>query len=94
MLRIVHVDARQPNGSTVLPIRLVGQVRGQWVDELQRLCAEALAAGRVLDIDMAEVSFVDERGLRLFRELRGPRVRLTNCALFVAEQLKAIEQDV
>jgi hypothetical protein len=47
-----------------------------------------------VEIEMTDVSFVDDAGIRLIRGLSGDRVSLVNCALFVAEQLKAVEQDV
>jgi hypothetical protein len=47
-----------------------------------------------VDVDMTDVSFVDSEELRLFGEFRGCRLRLITCALLVAEQLKALQQDV
>lgn len=93
MLRILRGNGPTPNDATVR-VRLVGQVRGQWVEELRRLCEELLETGVDLEIEMAEVSFVDPAGLRLFQSLTAQRVALVNCALFVAEQLKSLEQDV
>jgi len=94
VLRILSIGVVGQNGSSGLRIRLVGQVSGRWVDELRRVCAEALDSDGTLVLDMQDVSFVDSEGLRLFRSLRGGRVQLLNCALFVAEQLKALEQGV
>jgi hypothetical protein len=94
VLRILPVGPADQNGSAVMRVRLVGRVSGRWVDELRRVCMDALDAGLMVDVDMRDVSFVDGEGLRLFREFRGRRLRLNNCALFVAEQLKALEQDV
>jgi anti-anti-sigma factor len=94
VLRIHSLGVVSHNGSSGLRIRLVGQVAGRWVDELQRVCAEALDSGGTLVLDMQDVSFVDSDGLRVFRSLRGRRVQFLNCALFVAEQLKALEQGV
>jgi len=94
VLRILAVGPPNHEGAHTARFRLVGQVSGRWVDELRRVCMDALEAGLAVDVDMTDVSFVDPDGLRLFREFRGPRLRLINCALFVAEQLKAVEQDV
>lgn len=93
MLRIFTVD-RPTRTPGVARIRLVGRVSGLWVAELRRLSANLLGGGDRLEIDMADVSFVDADGLRLFEELTGPRVVLVGCALFVAEQLKTLQQDV
>jgi ABC-type transporter Mla MlaB component len=92
MLRIVSTASEKAGNQ--IELRLVGQVSGKWVAELDRLTGEALAAGRRLEIDMAEVTFVDRGGLQLFKRLLESRVPLINCALFVAEQLKTLEQDV
>jgi anti-anti-sigma regulatory factor len=88
MLRILQATAR--GGPVVL--RLEGQVRGRWVDELRRLSSEILQkpASR-LELDLAEVSFLDADGVELLRELSSRHVSLNNCSLFVAQQLKAVE---
>jgi anti-anti-sigma regulatory factor len=78
------------DGTVVL--KLEGQVREQWVIELRRLSSELLLkSGTRLVLDLALVSFIDADGLELFRELSSQRVDVTNCSLFAAQQLKAIE---
>src|SRR5712691_10516660 len=84
MLRIVPVAA--PDEAVAL--RLEGQVRGPWVEELRRACAQALATGRGLILDMTDVSFMDLDGVALFRSLSDHNVTLLHCSLFVGEQLK------
>lgn len=93
MLRIFHRDASPEPGCEAVRVRLAGQVRAQWVHELRRLCDQILQAGRSLEIEMSDVSFVDDDGARLLHELTGRGATLANCALFVAEQLKTVEQD-
>ena len=92
MLRIVTVTTRQA-AQDVERIALTGQVADRWVGELERICRQALDAGKALEIDMREVTFLDHAGLELFRQLLGARVTLVHCALFVAEQLRTLEQD-
>ena len=84
MLRIVPVAS--PDAAVAL--RLEGQVRGPWVEELRRACAQALATGRGLILDMTDVSFIDLDGVALFRGLSDDNVTLLHCSLFVGEQLK------
>src|SRR6266581_4333264 len=84
MLRIVPVTS--PDAAVAL--RLEGQVRGPWVEELRRSCAQALATGRGLILDMTDVSFMDLDGVALFRSLSDHKVTLLHCSLFVGEQLK------
>jgi anti-anti-sigma regulatory factor len=74
-------------------LKLEGQVRGQWVDELRHVASELLLEpGTRLVLDLALVSFIDAEGLQLFRQLSLRHVRMSNCSLFVAQQLKAIER--
>jgi anti-anti-sigma regulatory factor len=90
MLRISRTTA--DHSSAVL--KLEGQVRGQWVGELRRVCIEMLAeGGGRLGLDLAEVSFIDAAGLSLFRELASREVAFHNCSLFAAEQLKAVANE-
>jgi anti-anti-sigma regulatory factor len=75
-------------------LRLEGQVRGPWVEELRRACDQVLGnnghRGNRLVLDLAEVSFIDGDGVSLFRELTTRRVLVKNCSPFVAEQLKEV----
>lgn len=78
--------------------KVEGQATGRWVDELRRVCDEALThhnGGRphrvVLDLD--GLSFLDAAGIALFRELATRNVSFTNCSVFIAEQLKEVAND-
>jgi len=75
-------------------LRLEGQVRGPWVEELRRACEHVLGenghSGNRLVLDLAGVSFIDADGVALIRELTSRLVRVTSCSLFVAEQLKEV----
>jgi anti-anti-sigma factor len=84
-------QATAVDGSVVL--RLEGKVRGQWVDEIRRLSSEILQKPATrLVLDLAEVSFIDTDGLELLCELSSRHVSLSNCSLFVTQQLKALEE--
>jgi anti-anti-sigma factor len=92
MLRISQRAAENEGGATCL--RLEGQVTGPWVEELRRVCTEALgnnghSTGHVV-IDLAGVSFLDADGIALFQELAARRVLFTDCSSFVAEQLRGV----
>ena len=84
MLKIL---ASEPEtGSTLL--RLEGQIMGPWVEEVKIASEAALGRGR-LSLDLADVSFVDRRGIELLWSLRTRGVPLNGCTSFVLEQLKA-----
>jgi anti-anti-sigma regulatory factor len=84
VLRISLVEALDHT----VTIRLEGQVRGPWVDELRRSCTQSLAKGVTLYLDLTDVSFIDLDGVALCRWLRDRNVEILHCSPFVAEQLK------
>jgi len=93
MLRITGGTSATRTGEKEA-LRLEGQVAGPWVEELRRVCNELIAmngdAAHPLVLDLTNVSFVDADGVALFRELTARLVSLTNCSVFVAEQLKEV----
>jgi ABC-type transporter Mla MlaB component len=84
VLRISRVEATDE----ALTLRLEGQVRGPWVEELRRLCEQWLATGSELRLDLTDVSFMDRHGVALCHCLRERKVVLLHYSPFVAEQLK------
>jgi anti-anti-sigma factor len=92
MLRVTRATTSD-DSETVL-LRLEGQVTGQWVQELRRVCDETLGdqahGSHPLVLDLAGVLFIDAEGVALFRELAARRVTLTNGSLFVTERLKEV----
>ena len=92
MLRISQGPAQNERGATCL--RLEGQVTGPWVEELRRVCTDALGnnghSKSHLVVDLAGVSFLDADGIALFHDLAARRVVFTNWSAFIAEQLKGV----
>ena len=84
MLRISLLEALDQ----IVTLRLEGQVRGPWVEELRQACEQLLARGRALLLDLSDVSFIDMDGVALCRRLRARNVGIVHCSPFVAEQLK------
>jgi hypothetical protein len=85
MLKIV--TSAPPAGGVVL--HLEGQIVGPWVEELRRACEELHGAGP-LALDLADVAFVERRGVELLGSLGARGVRLLRCSAFVTEQLKDV----
>jgi anti-anti-sigma regulatory factor len=75
-------------------VRLEGDVKGRWVEELRRECARVVggagSGGRRLILDLAGVSSVDAAGLGLFRELGAASLVMKNCSPYLAELLKDV----
>jgi len=100
MLKISHLPRADARDGNVFKVE--GHAVGQWwsgrpvVEELRRVCDEALAAGspnHIPVLDLEGLSFLDAAGCALFRELAARNVRLTNCSAFIAEQVKEVAND-
>ena len=85
MLRISLIDSR----SNQITLRLEGRVAGPWVSELWKACEKVLGDGQALELNLADVSFLDLAGATLLAQIRARGVELSGCSPFVAEQLKA-----
>lgn len=86
MLKISRIKMND----TAVTLQLEGRVSGPWVEELRRLCVEALHDGSRLILDLTGVSFVDGEGIVFLQGLPRQRVTLTNCSPFVTELLKGV----
>lgn len=89
MLRI----SRESTMDARVTVRLEGEIKGRWVEELRRECDRALTdAGRgvQLEVDLAGVSSIDAAGVTLFRELGAGSLVLKNCSPYLEELLKDV----
>lgn len=84
MLRISEIGAG--NGHVLL--KLEGRVVGPWVGELAQVSGQVLDAGKVLKLDLAEVSYVDREGVRLLLTLENRSATLEGMSPFVLEELR------
>ena len=76
------------SSSQAFTLRVEGEVKGCWVEELRRSCEQALVGGSRLRLDLADVSFADTCGIALLKNLSSRKVALVNLSLFIGEQLK------
>jgi len=84
MMRISIVES----SSQACTLRVEGQVKGCWVEELRRSCEQALVGSSRLRLDLADVSFADSCGIALLKNLSSLHVSLVNPSPFIGEQLK------
>jgi len=85
MLRITVVES----SVNAVTLRAEGQLTGPWVDELRTACnALTLPDGVELSLELADISFADNAGITLLRELRTRGVGITRSTPYLAEQLK------
>ena len=83
MLRITHLG----DPDSVSTLRLEGKLLGLWVDELARFCSELPCSSNTVQLDLSAVTFVDEPGVALLRELQTRGALLSGCSRLVAELL-------
>ena len=83
-MRITPTDS----GNHRVILRLEGRIAGPWVTELRKACEEILGQGRPLELNLAEVSFLDSAGVVLLMNVHSRGAKLADCSPFVTEQLK------
>jgi hypothetical protein len=71
MLKItVHEDGR------LWRLHLAGRLAGAWVAQTENTWRSAAASGRQVEIDMREVTWIDEEGRRLLQAMNQAGARL------------------
>ena len=83
MLRITHTQAHD----SIWTVRLEGKLVGPWVTELARSCNELPCSPGCLRLDLSAVTFVDEPGVAMVRDLIRRGATLAACSALVAELL-------
>ncbi len=73
----------------ITTLRLEGRIVGPWVEELRQVCQPIVEEEGNVALDLAEVTFADEGGVRLLSSLRSRGVKLLRAMPFVEEQLKS-----
>lgn len=69
-------------------LRLEGRLVGPWVTELEQICEPLQSDVRRLELELAEVAFVDEPGIALLMSLKDRGATLLHPSPFVEQQLK------
>jgi hypothetical protein len=80
---------RLSRGVSALTVKLEGQLLGPWVPAVRDACRErGRRSGRLL-LNLAAVTYADDAGVQLLRDLVGEGVEIAACSGFVAELLRA-----
>src|SRR5262245_13798136 len=83
MLKITRVVS----GKREIILQLDGRVAGQWAELLRELGESVLEEGRLLTLDLKNISFIDCQGIAVLKTLMGRGVSPVNAPLFVVEQI-------
>lgn len=89
MLRINEENIT--NGSILL--RLEGKLIDQWVGLFRIMCEQILNKKGKLSLDLTEVTYADNEGLRLLQHLNERELALITCSPFLNEQLNQFQAD-
>lgn len=80
MLRITQTESP----GTTQTLKLEGKLLEPWVEEVRWACA---AADGRLNLDLSGLTFVDQAGARLLRDLLDQGLTVCGCSGFVSELL-------
>lgn len=90
-LRMVRITVIESSNAGVR-LRVEGRLTGRGVEELRQSCElHALDGKARLSVDLADVSFADENGIELLRDLQARNVAILNLAPFLAMKLRNAE---
>ena len=85
---MMRISVVRSSGQTVT-LRVEGEIKGRWVEELRRVSEEFLSRQTGLILDLAGVTLIDEDGIALFAVLKDRHVIFSNPTMFIEEQLRA-----
>jgi anti-anti-sigma regulatory factor len=83
MLRLTRISAK----SHEVTLQAEGQIVAEWVALLEEECRQLLEAENRVSLDLARVSYLDQRAVRMLHELAAKPVSIVNCSPLVAELL-------
>jgi hypothetical protein len=85
MLRISELTPHSASAR----LRFEGRLVGPWVIEATQVCNHQLNRISALELDLADLVYLDRNGASLLTQLRARGVSLVNSSPFIEEQLKA-----
>jgi hypothetical protein len=83
VLKITEVS----RSDAAITFKLEGKVLAPWVDELRRLCSETPRQSKQIHLDLDAVTFLDESGAELMRDLVRQGISIARCSEFIAHLL-------
>ncbi len=81
MLRITKIAE---NGSSVT-LKLEGKVHADWVSLLEQECRTLLSQKKTVLLDFSDVTFMDDRGVEMIRQLPPGNITIINGDAFIED---------
>lgn len=75
MLRITRLE----EAPSMVVLKVEGWIASDWIPVLENECFSLLQDEKQVVLDLADVTFVDSRGVESLKRLRIEDLRLTNC---------------
>lgn len=88
MLRITE----KKEGEKTKVLYLEGKISQDYLMELRVEIDKGVNAGESIILDFAKVNFLDDDAARMIRGLKGARLSLRNCSLFIRTALEMEEK--
>ena len=88
MLRITTSRHAENGHESTTTLRLEGRLSSDSINSLIAACDLHTATSASLTLDLAGVTYIDDRGVAAVRALRQRQVRVRGCSPFVRELLK------
>ena len=83
MLKITQIDGQDSTQT----FKLEGKLREPWVAEVLTVCTARDGRSHRTCLDLSGLTFVDQAGARLLKDLIGRGIAVSACSGFVAELL-------
>lgn len=79
---MVQITSMDEEGRNVC-LKVEGRLVGKWVSKLGHTCIGFLIQDKVIVLDLADVSFIDRRGVEVLRKMPTCRVQILKASLSV-----------
>ena len=83
MLRITRVR----EGPETITLKLEGRLAADWTDLLESECRRWVARGKLVLLDLSQVTFVDGLGVTLLRSLQTQQVNIVSAPPLIMDLL-------
>ena len=84
VLRITEVSRR----SSLVTLKLEGQIASDWVEELENECLRSLQHQRNVSLDFTGVTFIDSSGINMLGRIATDNLKIINCPALIEDLLR------